>query len=108
MLTSNALGYLNQLVSEERHKANQKDPHTEIREIHVGYVHVDLESEFIRATSEKQNFTLCEINGIPIVLNRLCEGGYKVIFKESDKPAEIKIGGVAPSKAWLRRYGIKQ
>jgi hypothetical protein len=107
MLTSGALGYLNRLVSEEKSKANQKDPYIKIKEIHIGYVHVDLESEFVRATSEKQNFTLCEINGIPIVLNRLCEGGYRVIL-EGTEYREPMVNGVKPSKTWLKRYGIKQ
>jgi hypothetical protein len=107
MLSSRVLGYLNQLVSEEKSKALQKDPLTKIKEIHIGYVHVDLESEFIRATSEKQNFTLCEMNGIPIILNRLCEGGYKIIFEGTEYREPI-INGVKPSKTWLKRYGIKQ
>lgn len=106
MLSSGALSYLNQLVSEEQYKANQREPYVRIKEIHVGYVHVDLESEFARASQLKEKFMLCEINGVPIILNSLCEGGYKVIFKESDIPKEIIIGGIRPSKTWLKRYGI--
>jgi hypothetical protein len=106
MLSANAGGYLNQLVSEEKTKADRKNPPIKIKEIHIGYVHVDLKSQFERATSEKQNFTLCMINGIPIILNRLCEGGYKVIFEGTEYNEPI-IGGIKPSKSWLKRYRIE-
>ena len=105
MLSSRVLGYLNQLVSEEKSRALQKDPLVKIKEIHIGYVHVDLEPEFVKATQEKQNFTLCEINGVPIILNRLCEGGHKVIFEGADYREPI-IGGIKPSKSWLKRYRV--
>jgi hypothetical protein len=105
MLSANVNGYLNQLVSEEKSKADRKNPLVKIREIHIGYVHVDLKSEFERATLEKQNFILCYFSGIPIVVNRLCEGGYKVILEGTEYNEPI-IGGIKPSKSWLKRYRV--
>jgi hypothetical protein len=112
LLSSRLRGYLNEIVSAEKFKASRKDPYTPIKEIHVGYVHVDLEQEFARASSERQKFLLCEISGIPIILNPLCEGDHVVIFngeeEPKEKPKEVVIGGVKPSKSWLKKYGFKK
>lgn len=91
------------MVSEERYKASRRDPYVKIKEIHVGYIHVDLEAEFVMASEQRKKINLGEVNGIPIILNPLCEGSYQVIYDT----AEISIGGIKPSKSWLKRYGLK-
>ena len=94
MLTTQAAGFLNEIVSLEK----SKDPYNEITSIQVGKVHPDLYEDFIRSRDAGRLFPLCEMQGISIDVNFLCGDTYRVLRGgEELKPK--------PTKTWLKKYG---
>jgi hypothetical protein len=111
MLNSTVLGLLNEIVTEVR----KTDPfRNNLLEIHVGLIHNALLSEFEKAKGFVFGMMyLCTFNGINIFINfNIKDTSYVPIFKdqsyEEQLPKEvIEIGGMRPTKNWLRKYGIK-
>jgi len=101
-MNGQTLGFLNTLVSHER----SNDPYSRITSIHIGNIQVGLQNEFIESRDKRVAYLLCEIDGISIIMDARCENEYVVLRdKEEFKPKEkeILIGGVKPTKNWLKR-----
>ena len=111
MLSSRVLGLLNEIVTEEKKKdLFRKD----LLEIHIGLIHGDLLTEFEQA----RNFVfgmkyLCDLGGIRFFINFNIKELkvvpiYKTMSYEEQLPKEvIEIGGMRPTKSWLKKYQIK-
>ncbi len=80
MITAQVYGELNRIVTMKRIEAQKKG--MQLQEIHIGYIHRDLEDEYIRSVKNKEKFVLCEINGVPVIMNHL-------VIKEEVKAVPI-------------------